>query len=104
MRQAKCCRIYAEAESNASLLAIAEVLQYMRQTKCCRIYSKRNNIVIQAILHSIFGKQNAAEYMQKPRVDASLLGNCRGATVYAANEVLPNILKEEQYRNSSDTA
>ena len=68
MRQAKCSRIYAEAESNASLLAIAEVLQYMRQTKCCRIYSKRNNIVIQAILHSIFGKQSDAEYMLDSKI------------------------------------
>ena len=50
-------------EFYASCLGIAEVLQYMRQTKCCRIYAERNHIVIQAILHSICGKQSAAEYM-----------------------------------------
>ena len=64
MRQAKCSRIYAEAESNASLLAIAEALQYMRPPG--QIYAEAESANLFAAVQALsnFECRKARIYLQ----------------------------------------
>ena len=96
MRQAKRSRIYVEAESNASLLAIAKALQYMRPPG--QIYAEAESNA------SLLAIAEALQYMWPPgqiyaevsnanlfaAVQASSIFECRRALVSPNGETSSN--------------
>ncbi len=87
--------LYLKISHDKTTVCSAEAPQYMRQAKRSRIYEEAGTM--QTCLQSgrILGNRCAARhtYISKYHMTRHRL-LCRGATVYAASEAMPNICQE----------